>query len=69
MAVTAHFMAHTPSASGPLLSLQTHLVAFRVLHGSHSGINIGKVFLRILEEIKCLHKVLHVFISLQYSSQ
>lgn len=57
MAVTAHFMANTPSPVGPLLTLQTRLVAFRVLHGSHTGINIGKAFVKILEEINCLHKV------------
>lgn len=64
MAVTAHFMAHTPSPTGPLLTLQTRLVAFRVLHGSHTGVNIGKAFFRILEEINCLHKVVHSLFSL-----
>lgn len=67
MAVTAHFMANTPSPVGPLLTLQTRLVAFRVLHGSHTGVNIGKAFVKILEEINCLHKVSLVFIS--YDSQ
>ncbi|KAF5329696.1 hypothetical protein D9619_009224 [Psilocybe cf. subviscida] len=57
MAVTAHFMANTPSPVGPLLTLQTRLVAFRVLHGSHTGVNIGKAFVKILEEINCLHKI------------
>lgn len=57
MAVTAHYLAHSPTPAGSLLTLQTRLVAFRILYGSHTGANIGKVFLKILEEINCLHKV------------
>ncbi len=53
MAVTAHYVLRT----GKHLHVHSNLVAFRYIDGSHSGANIGKEFVRILEEIDCLHKV------------
>lgn len=54
MAMTAHYSAK--SADGHLIA-RTQLVAFRQLHGSHSGVNIGKVFVQVVKEIGCLNKV------------
>ncbi|KAJ2918846.1 hypothetical protein MD484_g1605, partial [Candolleomyces efflorescens] len=54
MAVTAHYLVK--SASGHL-TLRSRLVAFRHIQGSHAGANIGRVFVNILKEINCLHKV------------
>ncbi|CAA7268998.1 unnamed protein product [Cyclocybe aegerita] len=55
MAVTVHYAAKSKE-TGNLL-IRTQLVAFRQLYGSHSGINIGKVFLQIIKEIDCLNKL------------
>jgi len=57
MAVTAHYAAKSPSGH---LVLKSQLIAFRHLHGSHTGINIGKVFVQIIKEIGCLHKILMI---------
>lgn len=54
MAVTAHYMIK--SSSGKHL-LRSRLVAFRHIQGSHTGVNIGKTFVRILKEVNCTHKV------------
>ena len=53
MAVTAHYASRT----GKHLYVRSDLVAFRYIDGSHSGANIGKEFVCILEEIGCLQKV------------
>ncbi|KAJ7026472.1 hypothetical protein C8F04DRAFT_1190538 [Mycena alexandri] len=39
------------------LVLKTQLVAFRRLEGSQTGENMGKVFVQVLKELKCLHKI------------
>jgi len=44
------------SPSGHLV-LKSQLIAFRNFHGSHTGVNIGKVFVQIIKEIGCLHKI------------
>ena len=54
MAVTAHFLKQLPNTGA--LSLETRLIAFRILHGSHTGANIGAEFLKILQDIECAHK-------------
>lgn len=54
MAVTAHFIARSVSN---ILTLEMRLVAFRPLHGSHTGVNLAKEFLTILKEIEYLNKV------------
>lgn len=59
MGVTAHFIARSPLN---VLTLETRLVAFRVLHGSHTGNNLANEFLRVIEEIECLNKVCYIVI-------
>lgn len=54
MAVTAHFIARSIS---DVLTLETRLVAFQPLHGSHTGVNLAKEFLTVLKETECLNKV------------
>ncbi|KAF5319548.1 hypothetical protein D9619_008318 [Psilocybe cf. subviscida] len=54
MGVTAHFIAKSPLN---VLTMETRLVAFRVLHGSHTGINLANEFLKVIEEIECLNKM------------
>ncbi|KAF5332789.1 hypothetical protein D9611_005171 [Ephemerocybe angulata] len=54
MAITAHYLVMSPAGN---LELKSRLVAFRHIEGSHTGENIGKVFVRVLEEIRCLHKI------------
>ncbi|KAJ7780372.1 hypothetical protein B0H14DRAFT_2631148 [Mycena olivaceomarginata] len=49
----AHFIT---DANGNL-ALKTQLVVFRRLEGSHAGDNLGKVFVQVLKEIGCLHKI------------
>ena len=55
MAVTAHYTTKC-SKTGNLI-LKSQLVAFRHLQGSHTGVNIGKVLVRVIKEVGCLHKV------------
>lgn len=54
MGVTIHYTAK--DARGNLV-LKSQLVAFRQLEGSHTGENVGKVFVQIMKDIGCLHKV------------
>lgn len=54
MAVTAHFISKSPTND---LTMETQLVAFRKLDGSHTGINIAQNFIRIMREIDCLNNV------------
>jgi hypothetical protein len=65
MAVTAHYCAKS-SKTGNLV-LRSQLVAFRNLQGSHTGVNIGKVFVRIVKEVNCLHKVALHFVSREFT--
>jgi hypothetical protein len=53
MGVTAHYAVKNVKH----LELRSELVAFRHLQGSHTGVNIGKTFLEIIKEIRCLNKV------------
>lgn len=55
MAVTAHFLKQLPHTGD--LSLETRLIAFRILQGSHTGANMATEFLKILQEMDCAHKV------------
>lgn len=50
MAVTAHYI----NSEGELAE---HLVAFRRIHGHHTGANVGQVLFSILEDIGITHKV------------
>ena len=43
--------------TGGNLDLRNRLVAFRHLHGSHSGENLADVFFRVLEELSVLDRV------------
>ncbi|KAG1742873.1 hypothetical protein EDB19DRAFT_1633716 [Suillus lakei] len=54
MAVTAHFMMQDDAGQ---LVLKSHLIAFRYIEGSHSGANLGKCFVQIIDEMQFLHKV------------
>jgi hypothetical protein len=54
MAVMAHYLAKDSQGN---LVIRADLVAFRELHGSHTGVNIAKVFLQVVQEIGALHKV------------
>ncbi|KAF5309470.1 hypothetical protein D9619_012446 [Psilocybe cf. subviscida] len=51
MAITAHFIAKSVSN---ILTLETRLVAFRPLRGSHTGVNLANEFLTVLKEIQCI---------------
>ncbi|CAA7271021.1 unnamed protein product [Cyclocybe aegerita] len=55
MGVTVHYLARCP-ATGRLV-LRCHLVAFRRIRGSHTGVNIGHVFMQVLKEIRCVEKI------------
>lgn len=39
------------------LILKSELLGFRKLDGSHSGVNMGRVFVKVLKEVGILHKV------------
>lgn len=54
LAITAHYIIKDSNGN---LVLKTQLVAFRRLQGSHTGENLGKVFVQVMKEIGCLHKV------------
>jgi len=58
MAVTAHFMMRNEHGH---LELMSHLIAFRFVEGSHSGANLGQLFVKIIDENGFLHKVFWVF--------
>jgi hypothetical protein len=54
IAVTAHYIAKTPSGH---YELRQELVAFRQIKGSHTGKNIAKVILDVIEDIGCKYRV------------
>ncbi|KAJ7303017.1 hypothetical protein DFH08DRAFT_986961 [Mycena albidolilacea] len=54
LAITAHYIIKDSNGN---LVLKTQLVAFRRLEGSHTGDNLGNVFVQVMKEIGCLHKV------------
>ena len=53
--MTAHFCARSQRTGN--LVIHSHLVTFHHVRGSHSGVNIRWVFVRVLKEIGCLDKV------------
>lgn len=53
MAITAHFLAW----DGGNLTLQSRLVAFRHVPGSHDGKTMARVFVHVLDELKVAHRV------------
>jgi hypothetical protein len=53
MAVTAHWLG---KHDGHLM-LQSALVAFRHIQGSHMGVNIALNLEQIVGELGCLHKI------------
>jgi len=54
MAVTAHYLVTKPGGN---LEQRNRLVAFRHLHGSHTGENLADVFFRVLEELSVMDRV------------
>lgn len=54
MAITAHFTARSDKNN---LFPKTHLLAFRAVHGEHSGENLAREFIAVLEECGLLNKV------------
>jgi hypothetical protein len=51
MAVTAHFVEDLD------VTLESRLIAFRHVPGSHEGAKLGEVFVKILNEYGILHKI------------
>jgi hypothetical protein len=62
--VRAHFCAKDISDRLILLS---RLLAFRVVPGSHCGVNMARIFFDILEKAGLLGKVSHSFLNNFYS--
>lgn len=56
MAVTAHYLVRDKTTRK--LQWRSGLVAFRFIEGSHTGVNLGRNFVKILQELGVLHKVL-----------
>lgn len=54
MGVTVHFIA---KSSLNVLTLESRLVAFHGIQGSHSGENLAKEFTSVMGEVDCLNKV------------
>lgn len=54
MAVTAHYCSE--DAQGHLI-LHSHLVAFRHVSGSHTGENLARHFVEILEDVGATQRV------------
>lgn len=54
MAVTAHWVEE---GDGTKLKLKSRLIAFRLVSGSHDGVNLAKHFFKILEEFGLLRKL------------
>ena len=52
-AVTAHYVA----TENGVLTCKSKLVAFRILHGSHTGEHLGEKFIEVLDELKITEKV------------
>lgn len=59
MAVTAHYLVRDEKTRK--LQWRNGLVAFRFIEGSHTGVNLGRQFVKILEELGVLHKVQSIF--------
>ncbi|KAJ7481754.1 hypothetical protein FB451DRAFT_1394382 [Mycena latifolia] len=53
MAISLHYTAKDVKS----LALKSQLVAFRQLEGSHTGENVGKIFVQVLKDDGCLHKM------------
>lgn len=54
MAITAHFVARDERSN---LIIRSRLIAFRMVSGSHTGVNLASIFFDILKEYGLLHKV------------
>lgn len=54
LAITGHYLSRLPNDD---IVLKSELLAFRKLEGSHTGANLGKVFVKVLKEVGILHKV------------
>ena len=54
MAITAHFVARDERGN---LIVRSRLIAFRMVSGSHTGVNLAGTFFNILKEYGLLHKV------------
>lgn len=54
MAITAHYFVNQSGR----LTLQSRLIAFRILHGSHTGLHMADLCMNVLEEFEITNKVL-----------
>ncbi|KAL1738946.1 ribonuclease H-like domain-containing protein, partial [Schizophyllum fasciatum] len=54
LAVTAHYIHTTPAGQDVL---KARLVAFHHLEGSHTGENMGRAFISIVEKLGCMAKI------------
>jgi len=57
LAITAHF-CRCPDGPGSL-EITHRLLAFRVVHGSHDGENIGQIMYDIVKEVGAHRKVIN----------
>ena len=55
MVITAHYCMKLKRTGK--LEIKSQLVAFHHVKGSHTGVNIGEVFVKVIKEIGCLYKV------------
>lgn len=53
MALTAHYLVQ----EGDCITLRCHLIAFRVLHGSHTGVRMADLCMEIFDQYKITEKV------------
>ncbi len=56
MAVTAHY-CNTKDGLGGSLAIESELIAFRRIEGSHTGATLAKELVSVIERVNCLHKV------------
>lgn len=61
MAVTAHYCSKD---SRGRLVLRSHLIAFRHISGSHTGENLARYFVEILEDVGATQRVSNLVDSL-----
>jgi len=65
MAVTAHYCVLNKHGH---LVMRSHLAAFHHVSGAHSGENLAKHFLKILEDIGALQRVRNMFEAIHFPS-
>lgn len=53
MAITAHYLVNEANS----LALRCRLIAFRVLHGSHTGVRMADLCMEVFEEFEITEKV------------